>query len=163
MSESPSPRRVLRSVSSRGRHPFVALVDTNYEPKLILFRHSVQLIVASPPKGIGPKWTKQAVLGSSADPSISQLQLYSDYGRTRSSKLLLTGMFLYSSDLSFKLLSESTSYFDYNPRQIRSSVHSGDNIVRLLFGSAPTSLIRFFKISSRDNHQRDKISLITAR
>ncbi|KAF8505817.1 hypothetical protein F5888DRAFT_1604032, partial [Russula emetica] len=92
--------------------PIVAFVDVgeaDCKPNRILLRRLVQLIVASSPKGAYQKWTKQ--LGHASAVTKLVVKLWSH------EELLLTGIFLHASDLSFKLLRESTSYFGYNPRR----------------------------------------------
>ncbi|KAF8262318.1 hypothetical protein EI94DRAFT_1789026 [Lactarius quietus] len=91
--------------------PITAFIDgdkRDWEPSELVIRPSVQLIVAAPPKVASQKWTKQTGHGS----FISQfaIKLWSR------KELLLTGLFLHPSNLSLKLLEESTSYFGFNPR-----------------------------------------------
>jgi len=76
--------KVVRSWSSE--ETIVAFVDADkyHEPRCILFCDSVQLIVASPPKGINPHWTEQADLGTSITQLVTELWLYKE--------LLLTGL-----------------------------------------------------------------------
>ncbi|KAF8259787.1 hypothetical protein EI94DRAFT_1690300 [Lactarius quietus] len=90
--------------------PITAFIDgdkRDWEPSELVIRPSVQLIVAAPPKVASQKWTKQTGHGS----FISQfaIKLWSR------KELLLTGLFLHPSNLSLKLLEESTSYFGFNP------------------------------------------------
>jgi len=91
--------------------PITAFIDgdkRDWEPSELVIRPSVQLIVAASPKVASQKWTKQTGHGS----FISQfaIKLWSR------KELLLTGLFLHPSNLSLKLLEESTSYFGFNPR-----------------------------------------------
>jgi len=123
---------VVRSRSWSPKETIVAFVDidrANHEPDHILRDRSVQLIVASSPKGTNQPWANQAGFLI----SITQLviQLWSD------KELFLTGsvlalllsrafvtrlmplyrIFLYPIDLPFRLLKESTLYFGHNPRR----------------------------------------------
>jgi hypothetical protein len=118
---------VVQSWSSKER--IVAFVDADHknshEPKRMLNRFTVQLVVASSPKVSSEKWIKQAGHGS----RFNQLAIY----LWSQKELLITGLvlvllfntrlmslcriFLHPFNLPFKLLRESTLYCGYNPRQ----------------------------------------------
>ncbi|KAH9989077.1 hypothetical protein BJV74DRAFT_458000 [Russula compacta] len=94
------------------QHQHVAFVDGNkgdHAPHYLLFDSFVQLVVASSPKGADQSWMNQGGHGSSVRPFVAKLWSLNE--------LILTGIFLHPNDFSFALLSESTSYFGYNPRQ----------------------------------------------
>ena len=62
------------------KETIVAFVDADEYPKpqRFLFRDSVQIIMASSPKGTNPGWTKQAVLGNSITQLVTELWLYKE-------------------------------------------------------------------------------------
>ena len=66
----------------------VAFVDADeyHKPQRFLFCDTVQIIMASPPKGTSADWTKQAVLGNSITELVTEPWSYKE--------LLLTGLVL---------------------------------------------------------------------
>jgi hypothetical protein len=70
--------------------------DKSYDPKEILVDHSVQLIVASSPKGAHAKWIKQIGPGSSVTALV--VKLWSD------KELFLTGLALLSIAFNTRLM-----------------------------------------------------------
>jgi len=62
------------------KETIVAFVDADkyHEPQLSLFRDSVQIIMASPPKGTNADWTKQADLGNSITQLVTELWSYKE-------------------------------------------------------------------------------------
>ncbi|KAH9985077.1 hypothetical protein BJV74DRAFT_718521, partial [Russula compacta] len=90
----------------------VAFVDGNkgdHSPKDFLLDRFVQLVVASSPNGPDQPWRKQGGHGASVIAFVAKLWSLKE--------LILTGIFLHPDDISFALLSESMTYFGYNPRQ----------------------------------------------
>ena len=132
---------VVQSWSSKER--IVAFVDADHknshEPKRMLNRFTVQLVVASSPKVSSEKWIKQAGHGS----CFNQLAI----NLWSQKELLITGLvlvllsntrlmslcriFLHPFNLPFKLLRESTSYCGYNPRHCFTASSSAASLNRM--------------------------------
>ncbi|KAH9978410.1 hypothetical protein BJV74DRAFT_888255 [Russula compacta] len=90
----------------------VAFVDGDkgdYKPNDFLLDRFVQLVVASSPKGTDQPWRKQGGHGASIKAFVAKLWSLEE--------LIHTGIFLHHKDISFALLSESTTYFGCNPRR----------------------------------------------
>ncbi|KAH9980526.1 hypothetical protein BJV74DRAFT_887757 [Russula compacta] len=90
--------------------------EENFGPKDFLLRRSVQLIVASSPKGAHKSWTKRAGHTSRIFKLAVKVWSYDE--------AFLTGIFLHPFDLPFNLLTESIGYFGPNPRECFEAAHS---------------------------------------
>jgi hypothetical protein len=92
-------KEVPKDGSWDSREPIVALIDGDkgdYEPNEKLLRPSVQLVVASSPKGANQKWIKQT--GHASFITTLAIKLWSR------KELLLTGLVLLSIAFSSRLM-----------------------------------------------------------